>query len=81
MSYINIGFGNMANSDKITAVIMPDSAPSKRLIQRARENDLCIDATQGRRTRGVIITEVNQVILSALMPETIIARIEEEHEK
>lgn len=86
MSYINIGFGNMANSDKIIAVILPDSAPAKRLIQKAKERDLCIDATQGRRTRGVIITERDQVILSALMPETIAARIdaariEEDNEK
>ena len=81
MSYINIGFGNIVNSDKITAIILPDSAPAKRLMQKAREKDLCIDATQGRRTRGVIITERDQVILSALVPETITARIEEAHEQ
>ncbi len=81
MAFINIGFGNIMNSAKITAIILPDSAPAKRLIQKAREKDLCIDATQGRRTRGVIITERGQVILSALVPETITARIEEDHEK
>ena len=81
MSFINIGFGNIVNTEKITAIVLPDSAPAKRLITRARERDLCIDATQGRRTRGVIITEKDQVILSALVPETITARIEEAHEK
>ncbi len=81
MAFINIGFGNIINSEKIAAIVLPDSAPAKRLIQRAREKDLCIDATQGRRTRGVILTERGQVILSALIPETIAARIEEGHEK
>ncbi len=81
MAFINIGFGNIINSEKVTAIILPDSAPAKRLIQRSREKDLCIDATQGRRTRGVILTERGQVILSALIPETIAARIEEDHER
>ncbi len=80
MSFINIGFGNIINTDKITAIILPDSAPAKRLIQKARERDLCIDATQGRRTRGVIITEGDQVVLSALVPETIAGRIEAQKE-
>lgn len=80
MSYTNIGFGNMVNSEKIIAVIQPDSAPAKRLIQKARERDLLYDATQGRRTHGVIITERDQIILSALVPETICSRMDEKGE-
>ncbi len=77
MSYTNIGFGNMINAEKVIAVIQPDSAPAKRLIQKARERNLLYDATQGRRTRGIIVTERDQIILSALGPETICSRIEE----
>lgn len=72
--FINIGFGNIVNSDKIVAIIAPDSAPSKRLVQNAKENGRIVDATQGRRTRAVIITDSENVILSALLPETISGR-------
>ncbi len=75
MAFINVGFGNIVNSEKITAVITPDSAPCKRLVQTAKEENRVIDATQGRRTKGVIITENNQVVLSALIPDTIAARL------
>ena len=71
---INIGFGNIVNSDKIVAIIAPDSAPSKRLIQNSKETGRVVDATQGRRTRAVIITDSDYVILSALLPETISGR-------
>jgi len=71
---INIGFGNIVNSDKIVAIIAPDSAPSKRLIQNSKETGRVVDATQGRRTRAVIITDSDHVILSALLPETISGR-------
>ncbi|MBR1629151.1 MAG: DUF370 domain-containing protein [Lachnospiraceae bacterium] len=74
MAYINIGFGNIANDEKLVAIIAPDSAPAKRLIQNARDQGLVIDATQGRRTRAVLVTERGQVILSALVPETIAER-------
>ena len=67
---INIGFGNMVNAAKIVAIISPDSAPSKRIVQNAR----AIDATQGRRTRAVIIMTDDHVVLSALQPETIAGR-------
>lgn len=73
---INIGYGNAVNSDKIVSVISPDSAPIKRLIQSAKEKGTSVDATQGRRTRAIIITDSGHVILSALMPETIAERIE-----
>ena len=65
---INIGFGNMVNTDKIISIISSDSAPAKRLIQKAKEKETLIDATQGRRTKSVIFTENNKIILSALHP-------------
>ena len=74
MSFINIGFGNIINSDKIVAMLSPDSSPAKRIISQAKEAGTIIDATQGRRTRCVIICDAN-VVLSALMPETISGRL------
>ena len=74
MAFINIGFGNVINSDKIVSMISPDSAPAKRIISTAKENGNIVDATQGRRTRCVIICD-NHVVLSALMPETITNRM------
>lgn len=72
--FVNIGFGNVVNTDRIVAVVSPDSAPIKRLIQSARESGRIIDATQGRKTKGVLFTESDYVILSALLPETLAAR-------
>lgn len=74
MKLINIGFGNAVNAARILAVVSPDSAPVKRLMQEARERKLLIDATQGRRTRAVIITDSDHVILSYLQAETILNR-------
>lgn len=74
MKLINIGFGNAVNAARILAVVSPDSAPVKRLMQEAREQRLLIDATQGRRTRAVIITDSDHVILSYLQAETILNR-------
>ena len=71
---MNIGFGNVVHTEKIVAIITPDSAPAKRIIQRAKEEERMIDATQGRRTRSVIIMEHNQVVLSALQPDTLSGR-------
>jgi regulator of extracellular matrix RemA (YlzA/DUF370 family) len=73
MAFVNIGFGNVINTDKIVAIISPDSAPAKRLVQKARDDGCVIDATQGRRTRGVIVTD-EHVVLSSLMPDTIAGR-------
>ena len=73
-NFLNIGFGNFINADKIVAMITPDSAPAKRLIQKAKEQETLIDATQGRRTKSVIFTENNKIILSALQPETLAGR-------
>ena len=71
---INIGFGNTVNTDKIVAVVSPDAAPIKRMVQAAKEEGMAIDATQGRRTKSVIFTENNKKILSALQPETLAGR-------
>ena len=72
---MNIGFGNIINADKIVAMITPDSAPAKRMIQKAKEESRLIDATQGRRTRAVIFTENDRIVLSALLPDTLSGRI------
>ena len=71
MKLINIGFGNMVSASRLVAIVSPESAPIKRIIQEARDNSNLIDATYGRRTRAVIITDSDHVILSALQPETI----------
>lgn len=72
---INIGFGNMVAADRIIAIVSPDSAPVKRLIQEGRESKRVVDATQGRRTRAVIQTDSDHLILSAVQPETIAGRL------
>ena len=71
---MNIGFGNMVNTDKIVCIVSSDSAPVKRLVSHAREEGRIIDATQGRRTKAVIITQEDHIILSALQPDTIAKR-------
>jgi len=75
MRLINIGFGNMVTAERIIAIVSPDSAPIKRLIQEAREQKRVVDATQGRRTRAVIITDSDHVVLSAIQPETVSGRV------
>jgi len=75
MRLINIGFGNMVSTGRIIAVVSPESAPIKRIISDAREKSLLIDATYGRRTRAVIITDNGSIILSAIQPETIAGRL------
>lgn len=74
---INIGYGNVVNSDKIVTIVSPDAAPIKRLVQSAKDSGSAVDATQGRRTRSVIVSESNHVILSALLPDTIMGRFNE----
>lgn len=71
---IHIGFGNIVNTSKIIAIVSPDSAPVKRMVQRAREAGTAIDATQGRKTKAVLVMENNQIVLSALLPETVAGR-------
>ena len=75
MKLINIGFGNMVSSNRLLALVSPDSAPIKRLIQEAKERGMLIDASYGRRTRAVIIMDTDHVILSAIQPETIANRM------
>lgn len=75
---IHIGFGNIVNKDKIIAVVSPESAPIKRMVQSAKESGRVIDATQGRKTKSVLVMENSQVVLSALLPETIAGRAQEE---
>ena len=75
MKFINIGFGNMVNTNRIVAIASPDSAPVKRLVQDAREDGRVIDVSCGRRTRAVIITDSDHVILSAIQTETITNRL------
>ena len=78
MKFINIGFGNMVSAGRIIAIAGPDSAPIKRLVQDAKEDDRVIDVSCGRRTRAVIITESDHVILSAIQAETITNRLANE---
>ena len=75
---IHIGFGNIVNAGKIIAIVSPDSAPLKRMVQRAREEGIAIDATQGRKTKAVLVMENSQLVLSALLPETIALRAQAE---
>ncbi len=77
---INIGFGNMVAAGRIIAIVSPESAPIKRLVGVAREEGILIDATYGRRTRAVIITDSDHVILSALQPETVGQRLADKAE-
>ncbi len=75
MKFINIGFGNMVSANRIVAIAAPDSAPVKRLVQDAKEDNRVIDVSCGRRTRAVIITDSDHVILSAIQAETITNRL------
>lgn len=71
---INIGFGNIVSAQRIVAIVSPESAPIKRIIQEARDRGMLIDATYGRRTRAVIITDSDHIVLSAVQPETVAHR-------
>ena len=75
MKLINIGFGNMVFANRLVAIVSPESAPIKRIITEARERGVLIDATYGRRTRAVLITDSDHVILSAIQPETVAHRL------
>ena len=81
MRLINIGFGNMVSAGRIIAIVSPDSAPIKRIITDARDKNMLIDATYGRRTRAVIITDNGCIILSAIQPETIAGRVAGKNEQ
>ena len=80
MKLINIGFGNMISAGRLITIVSPESAPIKRIIQDAKEKGSLIDATYGRRTRAVIIMDSGHVILSAVQPETVAGRLDDEEE-
>ncbi len=77
---VNIGFGNIINSRKIVSIISPDAAPVKRMVQTAKDNGTAVDATCGRKTRAVIVTDSGHLVLSALQPETIANRVNSKEE-
>lgn len=79
MKLINIGFGNMVSVERLVAIVSPESAPIKRIIGEAKERGTLIDATHGRRTRAVLITDSDHIILTYLQTETVSNRIEEEN--
>ena len=81
MKLVNIGFGNMVSAERLVAIVSPESAPIKRIIQDARESGSLIDATYGRRTRAVLITDSDHIILSAVQPETVANRIVDEEDE
>ncbi len=80
MQLINVGFGNIVVASRIVAIVSPESAPIKRIIQDAKENKSVIDATYGRKTRAVLIMDSGHIILSAVQPETIASRLDKEIE-
>lgn len=79
MKLVNIGFGNLVSAERLVAIVSPESAPIKRLIGEAKERGTLIDATHGRRTRAVLITDSDHIILTYLQSETVANRIEEEN--
>ncbi len=81
MRLINIGFGNMVAAGRLVAIVSPESAPIKRIIQDAKDRGTLIDATYGRRTRAVLITDSDHVVLSAVQPETVANRFEYDEEE
>ena len=76
MQLVNIGFGNIVSADRIVAIVSPESAPIKRLVQEAKDGKTAVDATYGRRTRAVLIMDSGHIILSAVQPETVGGRID-----
>ena len=78
MKLINIGFGSLVSAERLVAVVSPDSAPIKRMVQEARERGALVDASYGRRTRAVLLMDNDHLVLSALQPETIAGRIGED---
>ena len=73
MKLLNIGFGNMVSTDRLVAIVSPDSAPIKRMIQEGRDRGVLIDATYGRKTRSVVIMDSDHIVLSAIQPDTVAA--------
>ena len=80
MQLINIGFGNVVSANRIIAIISPESAPIKRIIQEAKDNKMAVDATYGRRTRAVLIMDSGHIVLSSIQPETVAGRLGKEED-
>ncbi len=80
MQLINIGFGNIVSANRIIAIVSPESAPIKRIVQEAKDGGTAIDATYGRKTRAVIIMDSGHVVLSSIQPETVAGRLEKEED-
>ena len=78
MQLVNIGFGNIVSAERIVAIVSPESARIKRMVQEAKDNKTAVDATCGRRTRAVIITDSGHIILSAVQPETVAGRVDKD---
>ncbi len=76
MQLVNIGFGNLVSSDRMVAIVSPESAPIKRMVQEAKDNKTAVDATYGRKTRAVLIMDSGHIILSAVQPETVGGRVD-----
>ena len=76
MQLVNIGFGNIVSAERIVAIVSPESAPIKRMIQEAKDNKIAVDATCGRRTRAVLVMDSGHMILSAVQPETVGGRVD-----
>ena len=76
MQFINIGFGNLISSERLVAIVSPDSAPIKRMVQESRERGMLIDATYGRKTASIFIMDSDHVVLSALSPEKLASRLQ-----
>lgn len=81
MKLINIGFGNIVSTDRIIAIVSPESAPIKRLVQDAKDSGNAVDATCGRKTRAVLIMDSGHIILSAVQPETVAGRLDKDIEE
>ncbi len=81
MHFVNIGFGNVVNSDKVVSIVSPDAAPIKRMIQGAKDNGTAVDGTCGRKTKAVLVMENSTLVLSSLLPETIAARMNSDSER
>ena len=80
MQLINIGFGNIVSANRIIAIVSPESAPIKRMVQEAKDSKMAVDATYGRRTRAVLIMDSGHIILSAVQPETVAGRFDKDEE-
>ncbi len=81
MQLINIGFGNIVSANRIIAIVSPESAPIKRMVQEAKDNGTAVDATYGRRTRAVVIMDSGHIVLSAVQPETVAGRLEKDEKE